>query len=210
LPAIFDPTAGRTWSKPYARSRLDATAPPELATRLGAYFVPRCASFKVEWSLDPKSSFVGGRLDGEKRLYWFDPGALKDPARPSEPPNPMKALEDEYQALRRKPGGDQTARWLRLDELLFRELGGPPGESYSMRTRFRNGEEWRNPNLTANDRINANAFVATRRDTNGTIIPEDVFPAALRITVDVFDSARRLARPIRHVIVVPVGDDGTL
>ena len=30
-------------------------------------------------------------------------------------------------------------------------------------------------------------------------------PAALRITVDVFDRERRLDRPIRHVMTIPVG-----
>jgi hypothetical protein len=33
-----------------------------------------------------------------------------------------------------------------------------------------------------------------------------VFPAALRITVDVYDAERRLPLPTRHVMVIPVGE----
>jgi len=36
-------------------------------------------------------------------------------------------------------------------------------------------------------------------------VQDDVWPGALRITVDVFDRERRLERPLRHVMVVPIG-----
>ena len=35
--------------------------------------------------------------------------------------------------------------------------------------------------------------------------PDPFFPKALRITVDLYDDAGRLDRPIRHTMVVPVG-----
>jgi hypothetical protein len=34
---------------------------------------------------------------------------------------------------------------------------------------------------------------------------DPMFPGALRITIDVFDKERRLDRPIRHVMVIPIG-----
>ena len=36
-------------------------------------------------------------------------------------------------------------------------------------------------------------------------IPDPMFPGALRITVEVYDNRGRLDRPIRHVMVIPVG-----
>ena len=34
---------------------------------------------------------------------------------------------------------------------------------------------------------------------------DPLFPTALRITVDVYDRAGRLERPVRHVMTIPVG-----
>ena len=61
------------------------------------------------------------------------------------------------------------------------------------------------PGLGADVRPNLAFFGAERRDPGGETVPEYIFPHALRITIDVFDSERRLDRPIRHVMVVPVG-----
>ena len=49
-----------TFSSSPARCELDPTPPPQLPNGLGHYFLPNCASFKVEWALDPHSDFVGG------------------------------------------------------------------------------------------------------------------------------------------------------
>ncbi len=36
-------------------------------------------------------------------------------------------------------------------------------------------------------------------------LPESVFPAALRITIELVDDQKRLDRPTRHVMIIPVG-----
>ncbi len=48
----------------------------------------------------------------------------------------------------------------------------------------------------------------TRRDIEKIWPPraDPLFPKALRITVDLYDSAGRLEKPIRHVMILPVGD----
>ncbi len=51
----------------YRRSRLDLTPPAQLADRMGQYFLPNCASFKVEWAL---SHPAAPRTD---RVIWVDP-----------------------------------------------------------------------------------------------------------------------------------------
>ncbi len=190
---------------PFARSFLDPTPPPRFADRLGHYFLPNCASFKVEWALDPDSPLVDGRLDNEKEMYWFDPGA-------DDPLEDMERLT-----------GDPAYQY--LDDLLGLKLGGdvlvppggivPPGGDgqYSLRDRFGGRQlhpDWHDHDFGDGTRPNLAVFAATRREaappgSYGDLIPEDVFPAALRITVDLFDDDRRLERPVRHVIVVPVG-----
>ena len=63
------------------------------------------------------------------------------------------------------------------------------------------------PELAPDARPNLIVFGAARRRF-GTVdeeVPEDIFPGALRITIDVYDNQGRLQRPMRHVIVVPVG-----
>ena len=190
----------------FARSRLDPTPPPLLVDRLGHYFLPHCASFKVEWALDLDSDFVGGRLRDEKEFYWFDPGA-DDPLAPLE--DRIEEIEDVDSERRRcllelagaPVGGD----------ILNREYD----ERYSLRARFSGHEdhfdvEWHSHDYGDNKRPNLVVFAASRRraaqdDEVGELVPEDVFPIALRITVDLFDDQGRFERPIRHVIVVPVG-----
>ena len=191
---------------PFARSVLDPTPPPRLADRLGHYFLPNCASFKVEWALDPNATFVDGRLDGQKQLYWVDPG-----------------MEDPLDSTRKEAANTGSEE---LDELLADQLlgdtlvpggGGPNVEQhYSLSERFGGGDflepDWHGHGLTDGTRANLVVFAASRRRAApfnplvaGDPMPEDIFPVALRITVDLFDEERRLERPVRHVIVVPVG-----
>ena len=60
--------------------------------------------------------------------------------------------------------------------------------------------------IASDGRPNTVFFGAARRNVNtGDVVSEDIFPSALRITIDVFDSERRLERPTRHVIVAQVG-----
>ncbi len=50
------------------RSRMDLTPPPLHASRLGHYFIPKCASFKVEWG------FSHPGVVGE--VVWVDPADI--------------------------------------------------------------------------------------------------------------------------------------
>ncbi len=197
---------------PYVRSELDPTPPPLYADRLGHYSLPHCASFKVEWSLNPKSEFVAGRLDGVKEILWFDPGDA------GNPPDPLRSLAEAYE---RETDADVKAD---LDLLLMDKSfdgsidfdNGFPIE-YSLTDRFR-GPGFTNANpdsaweQLAAGRVRPNlvVFTAARlgpRDDSGmyTRVPDAVFPGALRITVDIFDEERRLERPLRHVMVIPIG-----
>jgi hypothetical protein len=227
-PKIFDQVGPTQWSEPFARSQLDTNPSPRLAKRLGHYFLPDCSSFKVEWGLDPRSDFVGGRLDDESVLLWFDPGAREFPQNPGEAPRsvPMKDLylvHDEAEAQ-----CDDCPRTNRLRQLLNAPLGGhrPPGpcdpntsERYSLASRFAlepgpdglcsKASTWhRHPygDGMPDIDIRPNLVVfANRPAPLSDVVPDDVFPAALRITVELFDKARRLDKPTRHVKVIPVG-----
>jgi len=227
-PLIFDrtftnPDNPNPRPKPFARSELDPDPPPALAGRLGAYCLPNCASFKVEWALDPRSEFVGDRLSSETQVYWFDPGAPDDPLTPNYDANPLDSLEkaraeaDATAAAAEEAGmTDQVAqeRESKLGSLLFSNLGrldpaGPPNSLYTLSERFR-GQPY-NPNVPwlehgygDNRRANLAVFTATRGVPPLTV-EEDVFPGALRITIDLYDALGRLERPIRHVMVFTVG-----
>lgn len=241
LPAIFpDPVPLMPHQGPFARSQLDPTPPPQYADRLGHYFLPHCASFKVEWTLDPDSGFVGGRLDGESRLFWLDPGNDGKDPKNLEDDNPLAPLKT---ALDKEfvDNSINSDRYVDLNELYGGrlkneniQLGNQRTEtSYSLKERF--GGQSKDPLLIWNscgygasdDHLNTAIFAATSEVDEGlctdgadkcesdadcntgercdNVVREDVFPAALRITVDLFDNERRLERPVRHVIVVPVG-----
>lgn len=230
-PAIFgnvtQPYA--SWIKPFARSQMDPTPPPTMASRLAHYMLPRCASFKVEWSLDPGSEFVGGRLGGVNEVLWFDPGDAGDLTSATPSPDPLRSLQDRVNRLKvgascpvSGPDGD-TCR--NLESLLNERTEHLDGTKYSLSDRFRtNGLSSSDPlawvPLGAVPRPNPGnlvMFTATRPGAVRTIstppgsaegepVPDDLFPQALRITVDVFDRDRRLDRPIRHVMVIPIGE----
>jgi type II secretory pathway pseudopilin PulG len=214
-PSVFGNTLNQPfseWHKPYARSWLDVTPPPIYASRLGHYFLPNCASFKVEWSLDPKSSFVAGRLDGTSEVFWFDPGDMGDPSRTMfTGPDPLYSLQARIEELSFKTDSASKKRMNTLNKLLTERTQHADGSVYSLSDRFR-GPSWpgADPNYTwdqlaPDGRPNLEVFTATRPTTTGSDAPDDVWPGALRITVDVFDRERRLDRPTRHVIVVPIG-----
>lgn len=193
---------------PLERSQLDPLPPPTLPNALNHYLLPRCASFKVEWALDPHSDFVGGLLDRTSQVYWIDPGILGDPENPGLPPNPLQTLEDAALDL----GLIATGVAGDIQRLLGDVRGGFGLDAYSLRQRFGGIDfiSWFPPLQQQTRRPNLAVFTANRlRKTNpnaaGEIVPEDIFPRALRITIDVFDRARRLDRPIRHVMVIPVG-----
>ena len=232
-PAIFGyPPSGTTSQQmiPFSRSFLDEAPPARLSTHLAHFLLPSCASFKVEWTLDPLSSFVDGALDGERQIYWFDPGALLDDADPVNT-GPYQSLRREYERLIDiAQAGDQqvmdaentAVRIPRLGGLLERlydrsgfyhdpantgtfgqlDGGDEPNERYgTFGHRDRPNIALFTPDyvtLAGNDEIEVPASVSLDEYTF-------VFPAALRITVDIVDDQHRLERPTRHVMVIPVG-----
>lgn len=220
LPRIFVQSSSpfRQNKSPYARSLLDVTPPPALARRLGHYLMPNCASFKVEWTLDPRSSFVAGRLDGMTEVLWFDPGHVKDTNQFS--PNPGMDQDDPLLSLKvaldRARNDMNVAMEFNLRDLLETRTAHPDGRLYSLTDRFR-APAWDTmpnpaappfPPIGSDGRSNTVAFVANRERRTNTqveLVPDDVFPSALRITVDLYDRQGRLDRPVRHVMVIPVG-----
>ena len=213
LPAILAGSLSGTPSYlpdavPFRRSQLDPTPPPQMFAGLGHYFVPNCASFKVEWALDPGGEFVDGRLDGQREVYWFDPGA--EPDLSSTPRvHSLASLEAVAGNAQDDPNG-------KLNDLLRAPSFHPEGERYSLANRFvgpgfdkNNDAAWvplapdGRPNLVVfgNDRL----APAMSLGGSPVRVPDDVFPSALRITIDVYDNGQRLAKPIRHVMVVPLG-----
>jgi len=230
---------------PMARSELDTTPPPTLANRLGSYMLPNCASFKVEFSLNPKSDFVAGRLDGVNEILWIDLGHTEDPIGLVDVANDdaLSAIQQKIDRLQveinnsPKPLADRlTLEQQRLQALLESVETRADGAAYSLWQRFRGpgyhtppppppsgfGEADAWPSLTdalkqaSTNRANTQVFAATRPvDTNldgkidaselDNVVPDPVFPSAIRITIDVFDPQRRLGHPTRHVIIAQVG-----
>ena len=230
LPAIFGDVTKpyAQWKKPFLRSKLDPSPPALYASRIGDYLLPNCASFKVEWTLSPRSEFVAGRLDGVNEVFWFDPGDNGDPKDTVKKPDPLRSLGDRVAAL--KPGGstacaasDTACKNLlkNLDSLLNQRSYWDASPAYSLSDRFRgrvgslgDSNAW-DQLAPDKNRPNLVVFTATRPAPPpagapaGTPASEPVldpmFPGALRITIDVFDKERRLDRPIRHVMVIPIG-----
>jgi type II secretory pathway pseudopilin PulG len=225
LPAIFGNAS--LPRQPFARSKLDPSPPALYASRIGNYLLPNCASFKVEWTLNPRSEFVAGRLDRTNEAYWFDPGWV-DPARPTDPSDPLKALDNKVKELKGKTDPASKALYTDLNSLLCDEsfdgsydpASGAP-YAYSLADRFRGSacpghdpdRAW-TPMAQGGKRPNLVVFTATRpapppagapAGTTSEPVLDPMFPGALRITVDVFDKEHRLDRPIRHVMVIPIG-----
>ena len=248
---LLDPTAGPWFLPPilaapsgeielanptFGRSQLDVTPPALLADRLGHYALPNCASFKVEWSLDPRSAFVAGRLDGIREVLWIDPGDNGVPGVAGSQPDPLRSIAD---AIERLTAEGQTApsttrpsfdrKIANLRSMLYdRSFDGSYddddtdrcSELEGYRCKYSLGDRFRGPNHSDSNqafawptlspdgvRANLVAFTATRPGPLGSEpVPDAIFPAALRITVDVYDDLGRLERPIRHVMIIPVGE----
>lgn len=203
LPQIFNDAlgAGNTIGgveTPFARSLLDESPPAPIAGRLAHYFVPNCASFKIEWMLDSHSEFVAGRLQGAREVLWIDPGAA----------DPLATIVAAHAAAVGQYRND-------LDSLLNERTFHADGKYYSLTDRFGIPTGRADPEavwdpLAADGRRNLVVFGASQRVPGGRTMPdrivaEDVFPRALRVTIDVYDDHRRLDRPVRHVMVVAVG-----
>lgn len=232
LPWVFGRDGRAT--NPMARSELDTTPPPTLASRLGQYMLPNCASFKVEFSLNPRSDFVAGRLDGVNEILWIDLGHTEDPVGQTNAADD-DSLSSIQEALDRATANNQTTLETRLQDLLQSVETRADGAKYSLWERIRGGafaaksppsgygdfEPWDSLtdalDGTNTNRANTQVFAATRPVhsdlTTGAVtasdldnvVPDPVFPSAIRITIDVFDPQRRLGRPTRYVIIAPVG-----
>ena len=219
LPAIFNGLGTR----PFARSELDLTPPAPVGDRIGHYFLPHCLSFKVEWALDPRDPAIAGRLDSERRILWFDPAdpdgqlaSLKEALQDVKDADDDPQREDDLEYLLCNPlfgrdpasgvvaNTERYSLWCRFEEQCPEDLcGGSCGGSCPP-------EGW--DEVPDPPRRNFVVFGATRRmpvdpvtGAGGELVAEDVFPVALRITVDVIDARRRLERPIRKVMVIPIG-----
>lgn len=140
------------------RSQLDPTPPSGFASRLGAYFLPNCASFKVEFT------FFDPVLQGTPGTLWVDPLHYDDAIRE------VRVLQELYGDVDYPEAWDQLAG--NIGELCIDAASNP---------------------------------VIWAPDCAGGGGEDALYPTALRITVDVFDEAGRFERPVRHVMVIPVG-----
>ena len=175
----------------FRRSRLDLQPPATLASRLGHYFVPGCASFKVEWALDlrafPEIGFntVPGNPDSApQELVWFDPGSPD--VGTGTPLAELETLAQTYNS-----GAPTVAANLRT-------LGITIGDRF--RDPLSNGVglgATSTPVWFANDQVNTGGSAGD---------PDRYFPVALRVTVDIYDGSNRFDRPMRHVMILPVGE----
>ena len=203
LPQVLAVRGTRPNVPAFARSRLDRTPPALLGQRLGNFLLDHCASFKVEWALDPRSEFVDGRLDGQREVFWFDMARADLAGAGQTVPGPAKDLDlaivDELELY---PDGDGP-----LNVLLNAQIVHADGMSaYSLADRLAWPSDPDSPAIVPGARANLVTFTAQRRNIDSDdLVAEDVFPRSLRITVDVYDEDHRLERPVRHVFEVPVG-----
>lgn len=168
------------------RSQMDPEPPASQAQRMGHYFLPNCASFKVEWAVDVSNikDSRGNNLTAypkipyNRELLWIDPHRLVDT---------IAELEQIRNAPDFDPSGTEGTE---LMERIISSLD--PTDPV---TRFGFGGAPRRTHV----------FYPRNPLTPDAPTPDPLFPRALRITVDVFDSGGRLERPIRHVMIVPVG-----
>ncbi len=157
------------------RSRLDLTPPAALAERLGPYMLPHCASFKVEWTCSPRGP-ARDALALVPETLWFD------------------RMVDTRETIVERLG--------KLRATLLASVYA--GEANGMSS-FQNIFQF-DPRFTSTDLAEPMIWHAENPNTEAEPnTPDPLFPTALRITVDVFDDAGRLERPIRHVMIIPVG-----
>jgi hypothetical protein len=183
----------------YARSEIDLTPPAQLAGRLGHQFLPKCASFKVEFALHiPELAQLGESL-------WIDPADLTTNVNgtgtawnapglsPDDWPPTRKRIERMLaKIIAERFGATSSPEYLRLKRLMDVDLDPTPNGTVD--TRF--GEVGGYPMAR---------WYTTPTSNSATTDADPLFPVALRVTVDVFDDEARFARPIRQVMVFEVG-----
>jgi len=223
IPAPFHGESSQTWNrlvkggkatdylvrgKWARRSVLDLTPPAPIGDRIASYFLPNCASFKVEWTVDPAlyesdPENVPGRGAGD-RVLWFDSDYTIDASRVYQT---MKRELDRLEEVKGQAEPIEAQRYQRrvyqIERLrtIFADhsrLRFPPDN---------NGNYDDIPGLFWYPRLVKLAGSEPAVDVNGDplTVPDAVYPYALRITIDVFDENLRLDRPVRHVMVIPVG-----
>lgn len=175
--------SGIPWTDPnlpewYLRSRLDVTPPARAATRLGHYFLPKCANFKVEWTpIGPGRLPKHGGID-LREMLWIDPGVPNDwVTKIGDIRSRIEALDTLDDRLDQLDDGNLNNGVDLLDELnaLATRMADPA----------------------------TNGWFSRDPDTGDGSDP--MWPTALRVTVDVFDDSGKFTRPIHHVMVIPVG-----
>ena len=197
----------------YARSELDLTPPAPIAERLGACFLPHCASFKVEFALDLPE------LRGLGEVLWIDPADLvagvsgvpdwNDEDLEEEHWSPTRArIEGMLEAIR--PGDDKPGVLGKYDDdPEGADPNNPANRAYEQL------ETLRDVTLYAGDPEKI-LQVAPNPATDDPMVrwytaapdrtfPDPLFPTALRVTIDVYDDAQRFERPMRRVMVFRIG-----
>ncbi|MCB1128317.1 MAG: hypothetical protein KDM81_17620, partial [Verrucomicrobiae bacterium] len=228
-----------------------ATAPTYTqSNRMGAYFLPNCASFKVEWALDTSEidySFLKGTtLPGASETIWIDPEHLVEQvaemqpifddyyndyctSQPGWPVPKINECQDLVATIEQQVVGSIVPRNPDLAPSQFQinecyDFHSPgrfvdPGANGTDSPKLRRTHIFypTKPQPLCErkyrylDTVNPATGVKDGKAKGSFILapetPDPLFPKALRITIDVNDAAGRLERPIRHVMVLPVGQE---
>ena len=175
-------TKAHDWVLPWMqRSLMDPSPPSTQSSRLGHYLLSNCASFKVEWLLSFDDSSLSDCLSEFGEPFWVDPANVQ-------------AAYDRLDAMATYLATHRPECVQPLHDIM--EALDPT----DINTRFYNaglGGVGTNDAFFAFD-------VAKGPDID---LPDPLFPKALRVTIDVFDPAGRLEHPIRHVMILPIGED---
>jgi prepilin-type N-terminal cleavage/methylation domain-containing protein len=224
-----DPGALSTW---IGRSQLSTLPTASQARRMGANFMPRCASFKVEWALDlgdlEFGELRGTTLPGASEPIWIDPANIVTTIES------IQTAYDDYVdnvcaslACESQVGGIRDDI---LDKLAPRDASLNPSTMVPAQcleghgtTRFIDPGETgstapavRSTHIFYARKPEPTCFAKYRDPSTGEMLggipepperPDPLFPRALRITIDVADPVGRLERPIRHVMILPVGQE---
>jgi type II secretory pathway pseudopilin PulG len=189
-----------------ARTRLDLTPPATQAGRLGPAFLPNCASFKVEWT------FQDLNQRALREIIWIDPLRVDravarltqlstDPSYTPAEHSQITALLNNFEdvpvpvaMISSDPDddidGDGIFERFEPTDATTPDPIGTIGDT-------------QDPPI----RTQLHEFYATdpSAPSPAEAGPDPFFPTALRITVDLFDAAGRFDRPVRHVMIIPVG-----
>lgn len=175
---------------------------------LAGYLMPHCCSFKVEWTFADPPGLTGfiypdGVLKEADQVIWFDSWMYSDRRNPSKEVTLFKTLRNAEEYYRQKK---DKRRELAMSDL--QDALRDPNRSNAA-CRF-------DPEYFGSDAPYVAMFWFPRTlpwvcaepvddAEDRSAAPDPFFPTALRITVDVMDDLGRLDRPVRHVMVIPVG-----